>query len=880
MLGTSPVPTPDQADPLNAPEHRRSIDDLVRSIGIGLIVAVTYVAAAHLGFRVAFVAEQVTTVWPPTGIAIAVLLLWGQALWPAIWAGAFVANATSDAPLWTAAVVATGNTLEAVAAVWGLRQLPRFDLSLQRVPDTLAFIVVAACSSTVVSASLGVATLCAAAVQPWTRFGELWWEWWLGDALGALVVAPVVLTTIRRASWLRQRWVETALLLSGTVLAIEVVFSQPFVPTFTPHPLAFTLFPIVVATAIRCGQPATSLVVLAASAVTIWNTIKGAGPFASPELHGSLILLQVFMVVLAGTGLLLAAAKAERETGERRRAAAHAVGEVLASAQDLTTAAPAILRAICRNLEWQIGVIWLVEPREERLRCLTVWNEGAQPATAFTTATIGSVFSRGVGLPGRIWATGQATWIEDVVTDPNFPRAEAARAAGVHGAFGFPICVGPEVLGVVECFKRTVVAPDPAMLQTMSNVGNQIGQFMARKREERAVAEGQRQTAAIIDTAPDAVIGMDDHGAITEFNPAAVRMFGYARQDVLGRELAELLIPSALREKHRVGLARYLASGAGLFIDRRVETTGRHADGHEFPIEVSITRVPGADPPMFTGFVRDLTARVRAERERERLLMEAEAANRAKDEFLATLSHELRTPLNAILGWTRMLLDGTMDTRSVRRALEVIDRNAHLQAQLVGDILDVSRIITGGLRLDLRSVDLAAAISAALDAVRPAADAKKVQLRLRLTERAAVIRADPQRLQQVIWNLLSNAVKFTQAGGIVSVELIDAGARGIQVRVQDDGAGIDPQFLPHVFERFRQADGSVSRQHGGLGLGLAIVRHLVELHGGTVHAMSPGLGKGSTFTVELPKADQEIAAVSEDAGEAGPPTSQATPGRR
>jgi signal transduction histidine kinase len=312
-------------------------------------------------------------------------------------------------------------------------------------------------------------------------------------------------------------------------------------------------------------------------------------------------------------------------------------------------------------------------------------------------------------------------------------------------------------------------------------------------------------------------------------------------------------------------------SGAGLFIDRRVETTGCHADGHEFPIEVSITRVPGADPPLFTGFVRDLTARLQAERERERLLWEAETANRAKDDFLATLSHELRTPLNAILGWTRMLLDGTMDVRSVRRALEVIDRNAHLQAQLVGDILDVSRIITGGLRLDLRSVDLAAVIGAALDAVRPAAEAKKVRLRSRLTEPTVVIRADPQRLQQIIWNLLSNAVKFTEAGGIVNVELIDAGARGIQIRVQDDGAGIDPQFLPHVFERFRQADGSVSRQHGGLGLGLAIVRHLVELHGGTVHAMSPGLGKGSTFTVKLPKGDTEVATVSEEAGEARPP---------
>ncbi len=264
--------------------------------------------------------------------------------------------------------------------------------------------------------------------------------------------------------------------------------------------------------------------------------------------------------------------------------------------------------------------------------------------------------------------------------------------------------------------------------------------------------------------------------------------------------------------------------------------------------------------------MRDLTSRVHAQQEREALLQrelsalrDAESANRAKDDFLATLSHELRTPLNAILGWTRMLLDGTMDARSSRKALQVIDRNAHLQAQLVADILDVSRIITGGLRLDLQPVDLGSVIGATLDAVRPAADAKQVQLRSRLDTVARLTEGDPQRLQQIVWNLLSNAVKFTPAGGTITIELDDAGDSGIRIRVQDSGAGIEPAFLPHVFERFRQADNSVSRQHGGLGLGLAIVRHLVELHGGTVHADSPGVGKGSVFTIHLPRVDPERA---------------------
>jgi PAS domain S-box-containing protein len=857
--------------------------DARRLIAIGVAVAVAYVIAAQLGFRLAFVAEQVTTVWAPTGIAQAALLLWGRSLWPAIWVGAFVANAGTGAPLWAAASIATGNTLEAVAAVWILRRLPAFDLRLGRIRDAAAFIVVAAITSTAISATIGVTTLCAAAIQPWTTFSDLWWDWWLGDALGALVVAPVILTA-RRKPWAtsRREWVETGLLVVGTAAVTQIFFGQ-VLGHIGHHPVEYVIFPFVIAAAMRLGQPATSLAVISASGVTIWNTLHGAGPFGGSEadLHKNLILLQVFMGMLAGTGLLLSAAITERKTGERRRAAAHAVGEVLTNVANLAQAAPAILRALCENLEWQMGALWLVDRDVRQLRCLAVWESAVPSTTTFAAATKAWLFPSGIGLPGRVWASGRAAWSEDVVHDPNFPRNRVAREAGVHGAFAFPICLGEEILGVIECFNRTVVAPDPDLLRAMSTVGNQIGQFIGRKRVETVVLEEQRRTHAILDTALDAIIGMNHLGKITEFNPAAERIFGYKRDDALGRDLAPLLIPRELRDRHRDGLARYLATGSGAFMDRRVETTGYHADGHEFPVEVAITRVTNDDPPIFTGFVRDLTARAQAEQEREQLLQselrarrDAEAANRAKDEFLATLSHELRTPLNAIVGWTRMLLDGTMDERSTRRALQVIDRNAHLQAQLVGDILDVSRIITGGLRLDIRPVDLGSIIGAALDAVQPAAEAKRIRLRPRLAASAQLTEGDPQRLQQIVWNLLANAVKFTQPGGVVDVELTDAGDSGVRIQVRDDGAGIDAAFLPHVFERFRQADGSVSRQHGGLGLGLAIVRHLVELHGGTVAAASAGPGKGSTFTVELPRMDPKRASVALNEHRDVPPIDQ------
>jgi signal transduction histidine kinase/CheY-like chemotaxis protein len=232
---------------------------------------------------------------------------------------------------------------------------------------------------------------------------------------------------------------------------------------------------------------------------------------------------------------------------------------------------------------------------------------------------------------------------------------------------------------------------------------------------------------------------------------------------------------------------------------------------------------------------------------------EAEQANRLKDEFLATVSHELRTPLHAVLGWTHMLRSGTLDEATAARAIETIERNAKSQAQLVEDILDVSCVITGKLRLNVAPVDVASVINAAIDAVQLAAESRGIQLEVTFDPSARRVSGDAGRLQQVVWNLLSNAIKFTPVGGRVQVRLERAGSSA-QIKVSDTGEGIRPDFLPFIFDRFSQADGTSTRRHGGLGLGLAIVRHLVELHGGTVEVDSPGEGLGTTFTIKLPLA--------------------------
>jgi signal transduction histidine kinase len=255
---------------------------------------------------------------------------------------------------------------------------------------------------------------------------------------------------------------------------------------------------------------------------------------------------------------------------------------------------------------------------------------------------------------------------------------------------------------------------------------------------------------------------------------------------------------------------------------------------------------------------RDITERRRMEDERNRLLAraqqareEAEALNRTKDEFLAVVSHELRTPLNAIFGWARMLQSATLDPPTETRAIEAIVRGASAQARLVDDLLDLSRIVTGRMRLDFQRCHPIDVIEGALDAVRPAASAKDIALVPHLDATVGTMVGAPDRLQQVVWNLVMNAVKFTPAGGRVDVTLRRAGAN-LEIVVADTGEGISANVLPHVFERFRQEDSSSIRAHGGLGLGLALVRHLVELHGGHVHAASPGKGHGATFTVTLP----------------------------
>jgi PAS domain S-box-containing protein len=367
-----------------------------------------------------------------------------------------------------------------------------------------------------------------------------------------------------------------------------------------------------------------------------------------------------------------------------------------------------------------------------------------------------------------------------------------------------------------------------------------------RKVAEKALRESEDRYRDLVDNSHELMCTHDLDGRIISVNPWAARVLGYKQEHLVGLNVRDGLLPE-YRERFEDYMLAIKTDGFAQGV-MKVRTASGETKLWEY---YNTLRTEGVETPIVRGMAHDVTERRKALAREKEARLEAEEANRLKDEFLSTLSHELRTPLTAIIGWSSLLLKGEVDPDKQPHALKTIARNAKSQGQLIGDLLDVSRIITGKLHLEFNPSQLQPVIEAALESIRPTAEAKGVRFKALFEPRVGLVSGDPDRLQQVVWNLLSNAVKFTPGGGVVQVTCQRVDSQ-VEIIVSDSGEGIKPEFLPHVFERFRQADGSTTRAHGGLGLGLAIVRHLVELHGGSVRAESAGYGKGATFIVRLP----------------------------
>lgn len=651
-----------------------------------LALVAVYVAAARLGLSMAFVASQVSPVWPPTGIALAAVVLLGPRVTPAIFLGALLANLATGAPLAVSSGIAVGNTLEALTGAWILRRAG-FDPSLAALRDVVVLVAGAAVVGTAVSAAIGVTALAVGGVQPWGLFSHLFVVWWIGDAVGCLVVAPLLLVwaSSPMLRWPRWRVLEIIALLAGIVGVSLSVFVGAFGLWRDGYPLHYTIFPFVIASALRFGQRGATTLTVVASSLAIWSTVNGYGPFAVGTVEERLIMVQLFMAVVAVTALFLAAAITERNAAERRRA------------EDFTRLAASEQRLRLALEAGQMGV-W-------------DWNI----------------------------STGLVRWSENL-------EALHGLAAGTFD-------------GKFETFQGLVHPDDRAL----------VTEAIARALELGA-------------------------GYDIEF-----------------------------RIMHPGGGVRWMAGKGQVF-----------TDGHGRAVQMM-------------GVGMDVSDRKQLEDQLRQRATALADADRRKDEFLAMLAHELRNPL-APLSNALHLLDRGADRE---RVTQMAERQVRHLVRLVDDLLDVSRITQGKISLRKERLVLGDVVTRALEMMRDALDARGHHLTVSLPTRPVRMEADGARIAQVVANLLSNAAKFTPPGGAIWLTA-EALELEVVIRVRDTGVGLAPDLLPHVFDLFVQGDASLDRTRGGLGIGLTLVRRLVELHGGRVEARSPGLGQGSEFLVYLP----------------------------
>jgi len=701
---------------------------LVRSALVALAVTAAYFAAGRFGLSLAYFHKSASAVWPPTGIALAALLLFGPALWPAIFVGAFLVNVTTSGAVATSLAIAAGNTLEAVAGAWLVRRFARGVRAYDRPSTVFRAALLGGLVATTISPTIGVVALDLAHHTP-SPF-RTWFTWWLGDATGALVVAPLLILWARppHFRWTSRRVAEIVALGIGLSVIGFVLFGGMGGPGLPALPY-YLQVPVLLWAAYRFSARESVTAVAVLSAVAVLGTLRGHGPYATGDANSSLILLDGFIAIWSIASLAMnAAVTRQNQLAEDLRASNERLEQRVNDRTEKLRDSNESLRAQMKDLA----------TAEEQLRMSGMRLREAQRLS-------------GIGSWELDVASGRMWWSEE-------------------------LC---EIVGV------------PAM------------------------TEPSRWT------------------------------------DYLER------VPAEDREVLNRAMEASCREGTALTVDHRLlhsdgSALGVHTRGHVVTDDRGhVLRVYGT--------AQDVTARHSSEAERAQLIREQAArreavlANQLKDEFLAVLSHELRNPLNAIVVWSQILLDRRADEATTRQAIEAIARNAQVQAKLISDLLDLSRLNSGRLELRPRPLDPTAVIAQAVDTMRPAADARRVALATHIESiEEPFVHADSERLQQIVWNLISNAIHFSPEGGTVAV-LVRADARTFEVRVEDEGPGISPELLPVVFDATRRGATSQPGRSGGLGLGLAIVRRLVELHGGSVAAANRTHGTGAVLTVRLPR---------------------------
>ncbi len=542
-------------------------------------------------------------------------------------------------------------------------------------------------------------------------------------------------------------------------------------------------------------------------------------------------------------------ARLQESEAVRRLHAQYATTRALAESASLSEAAPKVLQAVCETLGWEHGALWRVDAGTGVLRCVEIWTPPGAGFPEFDSVSRSTTFAPGIGLPGRVWASGKPAWIPDVVQDTNFPRAPIADREGLHAALGFPILVGPEVLGVLEFFSREVRRPDDELLALLATVGSQIGQFAERRRAEE-------ELRTLFETSRDllAVTGFD--GYFRHLNPAWETILGFTREELRSRPFIEFVHPDD-REVTSAEAAKVQAGASAVLFENRY----RCRDGSYRWLSWNVT--PLAEEGLVYGSARDVTEQKVVAEELRKARADADAANRAKGDFLANMSHEIRTPMNAVIGMAELLLDTRLRSEQ-REYLVALKESAESLLGLIDDILDFSKVEAGKLDLHPAEFDLRELLGDTLRTLSIRADQKGLELAGHVaSDVPPTLVGDAPRLRQVIVNLVGNALKFTERGEVVvevARESEGGGGMTLGFLVADTGIGIPRDKQQMIFEAFAQADTSTTRRYGGTGLGLSISAELVRMMGGRLGVESqPGKGSRFRFTAcfGLPGARRE-----------------------
>src|SRR5436190_293028 len=538
-----------------------------------------------------------------------------------------------------------------------------------------------------------------------------------------------------------------------------------------------------------------------------------------------------------------------RDGGPAHRGIVQDIAHAIAESATLAAAAPQMLAAVCDPLGWEFGALWELERRGNALRFVAAWPDPSPRFAQFIELSRSTVFARGIGLPGRVWASGRPEWIPDVVVDGNFPRASAARHVGLHAAFALPILRGHDVLGVMEFFSREIREPDAALLETMLAAGGQIGLYAA-------VKWATDELDAFFNLSLDLLCVAGFDGYFLRLNPTWTQVLGFAESELRVAPFLDFVHPDDRAET--VAATSQLMTGARVI---NFENRYRTRDGSYRWLEWNAA--PSVDHGVVYAAARDITDRKRADealkrsaenltqlvRELETARQKAEAAAIAKGEFLANMSHEIRTPMNAIIGMTGLALQTTLAPRQ-REYIRTANESAEALLTVLNDILDVSKIEAGRLALDLVPFSLRDTVEEAVKLFGPRAHEKRLELVCHiLPDVPESLVGDPGRLRQVLVNLVGNAIKFTDRGDTVvevGLDRLTADEAVLRFTVSDTGIGIPRNKQWQIFGAFVQADASTTRRFGGTGLGLTISAHLVELMGGRIWVTSEE-GHGSQF---------------------------------